>query len=470
MFNNKLYLTDKNGMLRRDGANWTPVTGSPANLEFLSAGSDKIWGAADASIWSYTPDSGLWNSYKIDSITNNLITSAFLDDMGREWVCSRGGGFFLKRSSGWTIFDRSSEQEMWSNEIMCIAEDSNKNIWTGSWGGGVYSVDTTDVITRYHPKNGYLAGVSEDHNYCVVRDMVKDNYDNLWMLNYRAVNGLPLVCVHNNNWIYFGGSDGINSIKLISISVDAAGRKWIGSEDKGIYVFDDFGTPEQRTDDIVTHISSSDGLGSNTITGIAGDRDGIMWVGTPNGLYTIYENSISRHYGLVSDNIKDVAVDGANNIWVGTDEGLNFFSQSEYKWYLFTEENSYLVSNDISSLFFHKMSGKLYVSTSHGISVISTPFSEPLKKLTSVKIYPNPFIPEKYGKVLIDNLALNSVVAIYTSSGYLIRYFSKNQILGRQIFWDGNDDRGNKAASGIYIVVVENGSRERTTGKIALVR
>jgi len=470
VFNSNLYLTTKDGMFKMESSQWTEIDESPSDLKFLSSGSDKIWGVAGLTIWSYSPELGIWDSYDIDCIRSNLVTSAFLDNMGREWVCSRGGGFFSKRNSGWIVFNRTMQPEMLSNEIMCIAEDLNNRIWVGTWGGGAYSVDTTDVITRYHPKDGYLAGVSENHNYSVIRDMTKDSFNNLWMLNYRAVNGLPLVCVRNNDWIYFGAGDGITSTKLISIAVDMSGRKWIGSEDKGIFVLDDFGTPDQRSDDIVTNISNADGLGSNTITGIAGDRDGVMWVGTPNGIYTIYENSINRRYGLVSDNVKDVVVDGANNVWVGTDEGLNFFSQSEYKWYLFTKEDSYLVSNDISSLFFHKESGKLYVSTSEGVSVISTPFSEPLGKLTSVKICPNPFLPEKHEKVLIDGLSLNSIVAIYTTSGYLIKYFSQNQVQGRQILWDGNDDRGNPAAGGIYIVVAEDTNGERATGKIALVR
>jgi len=404
-----LYLSTESGLYYPHNSAFSAADNCPGSLQFLIWDGTKIWGVDGRYICSYNPQNADLDSLVIDCIGSDLITSCFLDNSGKN-------------------------------------------------------------LRRFHPKDGFLAGVSEDHNYSVITDILKDKNGSVWMLNYRAVNGLPLVCVNSGKFYYFGAANGITSIKLKSLSIDPYGRKWIGSEDKGVFMFDDSGTIDNLQDDMSGNITTLDGLGSNTVNAIACSPDGTVLAGTPNGLYSIFGNSVTRMYGLISENIKDIVVDGAGNIWVATDAGLNVLLQSQYKWRLYTKDDSYLVSNDISSLYFNGTTGKLYISTISGVSIIQTPYSVPFSTLNTIRVFPNPFLSSTQKKVVIDGLSVNSYVAIYSASGYLIRSFSEQEVVGRQILWDGKDGHGNDVASGIYIVVVVNIKGEKAAAKLAVVR
>ena len=66
--------------------------------------------------------------------------------------------------------------------------------------------------------------------------------------------------------------------------------------------------------------SAADGLPSNTVYAIAQDQDGVLWVGTRNGLASFDGSRFRSHkeYGRVNA----LAVDTEGRLWVGTTEGL----------------------------------------------------------------------------------------------------------------------------------------------------
>ena len=66
--------------------------------------------------------------------------------------------------------------------------------------------------------------------------------------------------------------------------------------------------------------SAADGLPSNTVYAIAQDADGVLWIGTRNGLarFDGARFRFWKEYGRVNA----LTVDGENRLWVGTAEGL----------------------------------------------------------------------------------------------------------------------------------------------------
>ena len=66
--------------------------------------------------------------------------------------------------------------------------------------------------------------------------------------------------------------------------------------------------------------SAADGLPSNTVYAITQDQDGVLWVGTRNGLASFDGSRFKSHkeYGRVNA----LAVDTEGRLWVGTTEGL----------------------------------------------------------------------------------------------------------------------------------------------------
>lgn len=89
--------------------------------------------------------------------------------------------------------------------------------------------------------------------------------------------------------------------------------------------------------------------------------------------------------------------------------------------------------------------------------------------LKNVRAYPVPYRPKKHpGGLTIENLTPTAKIKIYTVSGDFVREIDYSSQTGRST-WDGKNDSGNDAASGIYIMVVKR-SNEKKILKVALER
>jgi len=91
--------------------------------------------------------------------------------------------------------------------------------------------------------------------------------------------------------------------------------------------------------------------------------------------------------------------------------------------------------------------------------------------LSSVRIYPNPYIPkEKTGLLYFDGLTNKATIKIYTLDGMLTRTIEKDDVTDKKS-WDGKNDGGEDVASGIYFYVITNPSGDRPAiGRFLLVR
>ena len=89
--------------------------------------------------------------------------------------------------------------------------------------------------------------------------------------------------------------------------------------------------------------------------------------------------------------------------------------------------------------------------------------------LSQIFSYPNPCkVVAGDEKITFVNLTRYVVVKILTPSGKLIRTL-KSTDNSRRLSWDLKTERGEEAASGIYVFLVEN-ETERRTGKLAIIR
>ena len=85
----------------------------------------------------------------------------------------------------------------------------------------------------------------------------------------------------------------------------------------------------------------------------------------------------------------------------------------------------------------------------------------------NVWAYPNPVTPGYTGLITVTGLTLNADVKILSESGALIAEGRSN---GGTFTWDGCDKKGNRVASGIYMVATATKRGEKgTVCKIAIV-
>ena len=91
--------------------------------------------------------------------------------------------------------------------------------------------------------------------------------------------------------------------------------------------------------------------------------------------------------------------------------------------------------------------------------------------LSSVKVYPNPYIPgEKTGKLYFEGLTNRATVKIYALDGTLVKTIEKDDVSEKKD-WNGKNESNEDVGSGIYLYVITNSSGDKpATGKFLLIR
>lgn len=222
-------------------------------------------------------------------------------------------------------------------------------------------------------------------------------------------------------------------------------------------------------------------LPNSTVNTIALDRDGLIWIGTNDGVAVVaaseniftstseaYTPVYQRRRLLLQENVRSIAVDGGNRKWIGTANGLFVFNASaDELMEQFTVENSPIPSNSIRDLAIEGRSGEVFILTDKGLISYRSDASEPNEDLSQIRIFPNPIRPNFNGVLTISGLMENSTVKITDSAGRIMHEAKSN---GGTSTWD-LQYQGRAVQTGIYLVFsVSSDGSERSIGKVAIVR
>ncbi len=251
---------------------------------------------------------------KIIDLINLNETSAFLPrslynkDLNTLWVGTQyqGIGIYNFADSSWqTINDQSG---LLINQVRTIYPDSWGNIWIGTSGKGMSKYLGRQFII-YNVTNGLPA----NNVYALEVD---DN--RIWLST--ADKGISMV--DNIAGIKWLGNDSLfQNVKCNAIVKDQHGLIWVGTDNRGIYVF--------HQDTLWKHIVE-DGIANNNIKCMQLDSNGTIWVGTAgSGIMTIEKLDTFRFdiikylYGQGWKNtvVLDFHVDLRRRIWFCTEDG-----------------------------------------------------------------------------------------------------------------------------------------------------
>ena len=430
---------------------------------------------------------GVWDNLKADWVLydpggpkTNLYSALFFDPRRILWCTSPTRGFFAFDGEQWYNFD--DHRPLSYGDYRAVVADQQGRVWLGSWGNGLILLEgdlQNPRLTKIDTTGGYLAGSTPvNPGFVVVNALTLDQQGNLWLTNFDALDGRVIAAVSPDfQWAYFSVSQGVKFTNMTRIMVDRFNRVWYGSESRGIEVLDWGGTLFNPADDNpALGLIDAASLFSPQITAIAEDQDGTIWIGTPKGLHYVFNDRLSNFFGtgagsLISTDIRTIRVDPANNKWIGTSGGVTVLMADNFNLMHFTTDNSPIVSNSITDFAFDGETGDVYIATTNGLSVVSTPFTAPQKDFSLLTGFPNPFIVDNSGgQFTIKNLVRNSGVSIYTENGRLVRSYEPGSIPGSQVIWDGRDAEGQVVPGGIYIFVAFTEDGIHGTGKVAVIR
>lgn len=117
-------------------------------------------------------------------------------------------------------------------------------------------------------------------------------------------------------------------------------------------------------------ITTTQGLPSNRVRALELAANGVLWIGTENGIASYQHHKVSTH--LINDSLPfyntwSIEEDGDGGIWfAGYGEGVAFWKEG--KWLVFTTQNG-LPSNNARRLFYHN--DHMYVGMNVGVASIN---------------------------------------------------------------------------------------------------
>jgi hypothetical protein len=435
----------------------------------------------------------------VSSKENRLFSLEFINE--QLYVCHGGhinfGTFWNKngasvkdRYDGWRNYDYYELEN--ARDIVAVAGNGNYTYFASHYNGVVELINN-EVVERYSwwNTNNALDTVSywQDDNRMAIADLKFDNNGNMWGL-LSSVERPLFVKTNNNEWYSFSIS---SSQKFLfdEILIDNYNQKWgIMGRQNGMFVYNDNNTIANLNDDQYMLINTSVGNGnlpSMDVYCFANDLNGEIWVGTNKGVAVFYNpeavfsgyNFDSQQilisegdygqYLLNDEKVKCIAVDGANRKWIGTEKsGAFLLSEDGQKKILhFTKDNSPLFSNNIIDITINHENGEVFIGTEKGLISYRSDATKGVFSQGSCRIFPNPVSENYTGPISISDLVTNANVKITDVGGNLVFETTAN---GGAAIWSGKNSAGERAASGIYLVLsTDLYGEEVVVGKILFI-
>ena len=387
---------------------------------------------------------------------------------------------------------RDGEWGEWTNwqsrDLVALAVHPDKpgQVFAGSWGYGLHEYVDGKETAWYGEDNSSLQSINPGDYFIRIGGLAFDPMGNLWMTNSNVAEPIS-VRKADGTWQSFAAGNKLSEFTALGdIIVTRSGHKWgIVPKVNGLFAMDDNGTLDDTSDDIYEHVNIVDRYGkiiTNDVRALAEDHNGNLWLGTGRGILVIYspyrlftegeiyaqEIIVPRNDGsgkgdvlLKEQVVTDIEVDGANRKWLGTAGGGAYLVSDdgfdEVAW--FNEVNSPLLSDNIIDITIDGTSGEVYFATDEGIISYRGDALQGNSFFDNVVVYPNPVRDTYEGPVAIKGLLENTSVKIQDMGGNLV---FETTSLGGQAIWDGTNFRGDRVATGVYLVFLSSEYGELT--------
>lgn len=369
-----------------------------------------------------------------------------------------------------------------------IDKKNNQHIYVSSWKDGLIEILDSNTKNIWNDKNSKLQ--KSTTNTINVGKSTFDTNGNLWITNSGNVEYPLILKKTNGDWLSFPIKNNTFDA-ILDICIDANNNKWIATNNKGIWIYNEGKSLETTTDDKIAHLSNVKNIGnlpSNKVNTMAVDKENSIWIGTELGLAVFYntdnifDTSVLNAEAIVvkeasgeakrllgSQTINKIVVDGGNNKWIATESSGAYLISSENNKTIhhFTKDNSPIYSDNILDLDIDPETGEVFFVTSKGLISYKGNATEGKDKFHDVFAYPNPVTPGYTGDIYIKGLTDRTVVKITDINGNVVFETISN---GGQAIWNGYGFGGYKASSGVYLVFAISKNREETAvAKILIV-
>lgn len=371
-----LYLFDRS-LQRFEKVEFHGVSLGVENIWHLAAWKDVLLLATDQGLFKLNAKQGKAERFLPQLITK--INHVFIADP-YIWVGTEGNGLYTYR-----IADRQLKHyqhilgtpghSLADNDVRAIDQDSDGNIWVGTFKGLSVIDKATGRISNYYHQSTVPYTLSQNSVRCIYRD----RQHGMWMGTYYGG-----VSYYHRDDVLFSflnrnmGELSLNDQVVNVAKEDPDGNIWIGTNDKGLNFWNrKNGTIQyyfQNEQDAST-------LGSNNIKALAFDKQGNVFIGTHNaglnylnvktGKTTVFRHSDNESASIAGDMVYALLRDTKGRIWVGTRSGLDRFDEEKltFMHYYLDGRGLRLSSDEITTLT-EDRKGRIWIGTTNGVNIL----------------------------------------------------------------------------------------------------
>ena len=287
------------------------------------------------------------------------ITAILNSDKDNIVVCTAGHSFYRinKHTLKVTQIENTIKNQP-SSFIRSAFQDSHNNMWIGTETEGCILYRTQKG--RYVPvkqwlKGKYITSIAED----------------------KSTGKILLGCYNRGMFVYDETTGNVReattpdarNCAVRSMLYDSKGRIWVGTNDRGLMLFD----AKNERFETVPRENNDRSNSTWHVSALMEDNQGNVWAGLyQKGIYFI-PNFVNKfeYYGFSSQTqeensncVHSILIDKDGGMWVGTDgSGLFYKAKGQSNTINFTKSNSSLPDNSITSLYQDKK-GTIWIGTS----------------------------------------------------------------------------------------------------------
>ncbi|HUZ60372.1 MAG TPA: two-component regulator propeller domain-containing protein [Hanamia sp.] len=292
-----------------------------------------------------------------------LITTLFKDHNGLLWIGSSEGLFRYDGVHIQTFIQGSSNDAPMNG----ITEDNEGNIWFIKRGVSIGMIDRHKNTISYSNKIG--------NNITGLYKMITDKSGNIWVYNQKdkAVSIInPAASTYKNieakTWLSdtSGFQPHPTTANDLQILQDDSKNIWITTMAGGVDIID-------AASGKIKYLGKNNGLSSDTITAIAKDKTGQIWLGMPGGADAVdIKNGTITHYnhfqGFKNDFTTCIYLDNKDFLWRNTLNGIELADLKNRR-IRYINQNNGLTGNIVLSVVQDNYN-RVWVATTTGLNII----------------------------------------------------------------------------------------------------
>ncbi|MBC8052681.1 MAG: response regulator [Sphingobacteriaceae bacterium] len=305
-----------------------------------------------------------------NSILDNNTRAILEDNAGNLWIGTRDKGITVinRKAGSFTHYTQSNgdNNTLINNQIRKIYQDQHGFIWIGTKKG----------LDRFDPKSKRFYHYGETLPSSAVYSIMEDSNKSLWVGTWR---GLAKYDRKKDSFVNYDKSTPVQQRNIRVILEDRNKNLWVGSEGGGIIVFKRR-APGRENESLIPYLTytvngqTANGLSDNRIYSLYEDKQGLIWIGTGNGLNcystkTKKFRQFSVEHGLADAMIAGVLEDDNNCLWISHKRGLSKLNKRTFKVQNYTLKDG-LQSNEFSEDTFHKskLSKEMFFGGNNGFN------------------------------------------------------------------------------------------------------